>query len=167
VPDVVVIDLGLPDEPGLVLVRRLLAKRPDLRIVIYTGLEDAALLGEALECGALGVMLKGSPITEVLDALRAARRGERYIDSRLAALLEDREDLPAILTKREREVFDLLAGGLTGEEIAVRLVLSPETVRTHVRNAMRKLEARTRTEAVVQAIERREIELHPRVATEA
>lgn len=74
--------------------------------------------------------------------------------------MEERQSAPArVLTNREAEVLELLSAGLTGEEIAARLVLSPETIRTHVRNAMAKLQARTRTHAVVMALDRREIRL--------
>jgi DNA-binding NarL/FixJ family response regulator len=128
-PDVAVVDIQLRDGSGLDLVRELRVEQPEIAILIYTGIEEVGTLVQALESGARGFVLK----------------------------LGDIDQLPLLLTKREREVFDLLAQGLTGEEIATHLTIAPETVRTHIRNAMEKLQARTRTGAVVQALRTNEI----------
>ena len=161
-PEVAVVDVNLPDESGQRLVSELLSADPKLGVVIYTGTEDPTILADALVSGARSVVLKPGSLSELVDAIRAVRRGEAYIDPRVAAVVEDPAAPEAVLTSREREVFDLLATGLNGEEIAKRLFISPETVRTHVRNAMSKLHARTKTEAVVQALEREEIRRQPR-----
>jgi two-component system response regulator NreC len=159
-PDVAVIAVKLPDESGLSLVRRLHREHPDLAILIYTGVEDVKTLAEALESGARGFMLKLGGITQLTRALRVVAGGQRYVDPAISALLDAQVDgKPLLLTNREREVFELLAAGLTGQEIAVRLTVAAETVRTHIRNAMEKLDAHTRTGAVVQALDTHEIEL--------
>jgi DNA-binding NarL/FixJ family response regulator len=159
-PDVVVVGIKLPDESGLRLTRRLLLDQPDLLVLIYTGVENVATLTEALECGARGFALKLGSIAQLIQGLRLVARGERYVDPRIRALLDAEVDGESLLlTRREREIFDLLAQGLTGEEIASRLTLSPETVRTHVRNGMEKLHQRTRTGAVVKALKQHEIEV--------
>ena len=160
-PEVVVVDLHLPGESGLTLSRRLLSSKPELGIVVYTGVEDAALLADALETGARGFVLKLGPLGELVEAIRAVRRGERYVDHRFKELLNADVATAPVLSKREREVFALLAEGLSGAEIATHLHLSSETIRTHIRNAMNKLQARTRTHAVVDALQRGEI--RPRV----
>jgi DNA-binding NarL/FixJ family response regulator len=158
-PDVAVIGVKLPDESGLRLTRRLLLDHPYLAVMIYTGVENVVTLAEALECGARGFALKLGSITQLVQGLRLVARGERYVDPRIRELLDAEVDgKPLLLTKREREIFDLLAQGLTGEEIAVRLTLSPETVRTHIRNGMEKLHKHTRTGAVVKALKADEIE---------
>jgi DNA-binding NarL/FixJ family response regulator len=157
-PDVAVIDLNLPDEPGLCLTRRLHARMPFLPILIYTATEDAAMLADALKSGAQGIVLKLGSLQELIDALRAVRCGNRYVDPRIRTLLEVQKAKP-VLTARERQIFGRMAQGLNGTEIADELGISHETERTHVRNAMRKLDARTRTEAVVRALERRELAL--------
>jgi DNA-binding NarL/FixJ family response regulator len=157
-PDVAVIDVQLPDENGLRLVRRLCLEQPELAVLIYTGIEDVGTLAEALDSGARGFALKLGGLTQLIQALRLVAGGKRYVDPAIRALLDaDIDGKPLLLTKREREVFDLLAQGLTGEEIAARLTVSAETVRTHIRNAMEKLHAHTRTGAVVQALEAHEI----------
>jgi DNA-binding NarL/FixJ family response regulator len=158
-PDVAIIDVNLPDENGLGLVRRLRGDRPELPIVIYTGIEDVRTLADALDSGARGFVLKLAGITQLIQAIRLVARGDRYVDPAIRSLLDAETDgRPLLLTRREREVFDLLAQGLTGEEIAVRLTVSAETVRTHIRNGMEKLGAHTRTGAVVQALKAHEIE---------
>jgi DNA-binding NarL/FixJ family response regulator len=158
-PDVAVIGVNLPDESGLRLTRRLLVDQPDLAVMIYTGVENVIVLAEALECGARGFALKAGSTNRLIGGLRLVARGERYVDPVIRELLDAEVDgRPSLLTRREREVFDLLAQGLTGEEIAVRLRLSPDTVRTHIRNAMEKLHEHTRTGAVVKALKAEEIE---------
>jgi DNA-binding NarL/FixJ family response regulator len=157
-PDVAVIDLHLPDGSGLQLVRKLRLERPEVGILVYTGAEEVGVLADALESGAQGFVLKLGGMTQLVEALRAVARGGRYVDPAIAALLEAEADgVPPLLTKRERQVFDLLAQGLTGEEIATRLTISTETVRTHIRNATEKLHAHTRTGAVVGALKSHEI----------
>ncbi len=158
-PDVAIIDIGLPGRSGLELTRRLLEARPDLGVLLYTGIGDRDTLVRALDCGARGFALKAGSPEELMAALRAVAGGESYVDERLRSLLLARftTERIGILSPREREVLDLLAKGLNGEEVAVQLVLSPETVRTHVRNAMEKLEANTRVHAVAIALRQGEI----------
>src|SRR5437588_20897 len=118
----------------------MLARDPTIGILVYTGTRDEMLLREALDSGARGFALKAGPPGELLAAVRAVADGREYVDPRLARLL----DAPApahTLTAREREIIDLLAEGMKMEEIAERLVISPQTVQTHVRNLMRKLGA--------------------------
>jgi DNA-binding NarL/FixJ family response regulator len=161
-PDVAIVDIGLGDGSGLALVRSIVADDPDTGILVYTGTRDTQLLREALESGARGFALKAGSPTEFLDAVRAIAAGCEYVDPRLAQLLEEPAAAAATeqtLSKREREVMDLLAEGLTAEEIAERLVLSPLTVQTHVRNVMRKLGARTRVHALALALRQRQIGL--------
>jgi DNA-binding NarL/FixJ family response regulator len=157
-PDVAVIGIQLRDGNGLDLVRELQVGHPEIAILIYTGVEDVGTLAEALQSGAQGFLLKLGGVTQLIQALRLLARGERYVDPTIRTLLEAKVDgKPLVLTEREREVFDLLAQGLTGEEIATRLTISAETVRTHIRNAMDKLHAHTRTGAVVEALKTHEI----------
>lgn len=159
-PDVAVVGVDLPDERGTELVRRLNGQANGTKFVIYTGLSDPDLLGAAFRSGARGLVAKPAGLSVLVDALREVWRGGRYFDPRFAKPSNGNGNGAKTLSDREAEILAMLARGLTGEEIAQRLVLSPETVRTHVRNAMGKLEARTRTEAVVKALEREEI--HPR-----
>jgi DNA-binding NarL/FixJ family response regulator len=160
-PDVSVIDVNLPDESGVALARRLLADDPELGVLLYTGAEDRETLSQALDCGARGFAVKAAPPNELIDAIRTIARGGAYIDPRLKPMVHARSNCEKehALSPREREILDLLSKGLTGEDAAARLFLSPETVRTHVRNAMQKLEANTRTHAIALALQQGEIEL--------
>ncbi len=160
-PDLAVVGMDLPDERGTELVRRL-SGREKAKFVIYTGMTDPDLLGAAFRSGARGLVAKPAGLAVLVDALREVWRGGRYFDRSFATKGNGSGNGNGngggkVLSSRESEILAMLADGLTGEEIARRLVLSPETVRTHVRNAMLKLDARTRTGAVVKALDREEI----------
>ena len=153
-PDVAVIDVGLGDDSGIALTRDLIAADGDCGIVLYTGSNDVELLFDGLDSGARGYALKEGPPSELADAIRAVAGGGTYVDPRLRpALLSPRATQQApSLSSREREIIGLLAKGLTGEQVAEELVLSTETVKTHIRNAMTKLEARNRVHAIAIAL---------------
>lgn len=155
-PDVAVVGVDLPDERGTELVRRLHGRDANPKFVIYTGLSDPGLLEAAYRSGARGLVSKPAGLSVLVDALREVGRGGRYFD-RSFVKQNDGSAATNKVSGREAEILTMLAEGLTGEEIAKRLVLSPETVRTHVRNAMAKLEAPTRTAAVVKALDRGEL----------
>jgi DNA-binding NarL/FixJ family response regulator len=123
-------------------------------VLFYSGSQEPEMLIEALACGALGLALKAGPPEELLDAIAAVARGDTWLDPRLTRLLRPRihDDRSERLSAREYEVLCLLAEGMSGEAIARQLFLSPETIRTHVRNAMRKLGARTRSHAIAMIV---------------
>jgi DNA-binding NarL/FixJ family response regulator len=149
--DVALIDVRLGQESSVALVEEILRERPDAPIVLYTGhTRGDAGLHAAVRAGARGFVLKSSPAPTLIDALHAVAAGGNYIDAQLAGMLSEDSELArlAALSPRELEILELLADGLNGQMIAERLFLSPETVRTHVRNATSKLGARTRVQAV-------------------
>jgi DNA-binding NarL/FixJ family response regulator len=153
-PDVSLVDIRLGEDDGIALTRSLLADDPERRVVLYTGSADEELLFSGLDSGARGYALKDGSPRELVDALAQVAGGGSYVDPRLRpALLSRRatERLPS-LSAREREILDMLAQGLTGEAVAEQLVLSAETVKTHIRNAMTKLEAHTRVHAIAIAL---------------
>lgn len=158
-PAVAIVDIGLPGRSGLDLTRKIVSSFPDVGVLLYTGIGDQETLVRALDSGARGFALKAGSPEELLEAIRAVADGRTHVDERLRPLLLARftTERIGVLSPREREVLDLLAQGLNGEEVAARLVLSPETVRTHVRNAMEKLEANTRVHAVAIALRQGEI----------
>ncbi len=153
-PDVSLIDIRLGDDSGIELTRQLLDADPGRRVVLYTGSSDVENLLDGLDSGARGYALKEGTPSELTGALETVAEGGTYVDPRLRPSLLARgttQRMPA-LSKREREIMDLLAQGLTGEQVAERLVLSSETVKTHIRNAMTKLEASTRVHAIAIAL---------------
>src|SRR3954470_6687052 len=160
-PDVALVDIRLPDGSGIDLTRRLLATRPRLAVVLYTGDADAEALFGGLDSGARGYALKAGSLTELVAAIDQVARGGTYVDPRLdRLLLSDRATarVPQLST-RERQITHLMAEGRTAEAIGGELGVSVETVRTHVRNVIRKLRARNRVHAIAIALERGEIAL--------
>ncbi len=120
---------------------------------LYTGYGDRALLTEALDAGVRGFVLKEAPLDDLLRAVQTVGAGSTYVDPVLAgALASSAIEGVRQLTQRERDVLRLLADGLSNDEIGKRLYISAETVRTHVRKAMAKLDAETRTQAVARAL---------------
>jgi DNA-binding NarL/FixJ family response regulator len=157
-PDVTLVDLALPGENGAALTRRLLARDPELRIILYTGSADEDELLDGLDAGAAGFALKSGAPEELRDAIRTVAEGGEYLDPRLTSVLSrGNGQRRFLLSPREREILALLSKGLSGEDAAQELHLSPETVRTHVRNAMNKLDASTRVHAVALASQQGEI----------
>jgi DNA-binding NarL/FixJ family response regulator len=153
-PKVALVDVRMPKVGGIELTRRAKRAAPDTAVVLYTGYADRALLTEALDAGVAGFVLKEAPMDDLLRALEAVAAGIVYVDPVLAGTLAASSvgsQLPQ-LTQRERDVLRLLADGLSNEEIGKRLFISSETVRTHVRKAMSKLDADTRTQAVARAL---------------
>ena len=153
--DVVLLDVQLGPESSVGLVEDLLREDPASPIVLYTGYTGSdSMLHEAVRAGAPGFVLKTSPAPRLTDALHAVAGGGTYVDPELAGQLAEGGELQGLsaLSPRELEVLELLADGLNGQMIAERLFLSPETVRTHVRNATAKLGARTRVQAVAMVV---------------
>ena len=153
-PQVALVDVRMPKLGGIELTRRAQRSAPDTSILLYTGYGDRALLTEALDAGVRGFVLKEAPMDDLLRAVQSVATGGTYVDPVLAGTLAASSignKLPE-LTQRERDVLRLLADGLANEEIGKRLYISAETVRTHVRKAMDKLDADTRTQAVARAL---------------
>jgi len=152
-PRVAIVDVRMPRLSGIEVATKSAVVAPNTSIIFYTAYGDRALLSEALDVGARGFVLKEAPLPDLVRAVERVAAGDAYVDPVLAGILvsAQSEKIPS-LTQREREVLRLLADGLSNEEIGKRLFISPETVRTHVRKAMAKLEADTRTQAVAIAL---------------
>jgi DNA-binding NarL/FixJ family response regulator len=160
-PDVALVDIRLPDGSGIDLTRELVAQSPGLGVVLYTGDADVDLLYDGLDSGARGYALKAGSMDELVGAIRRVAEGGTYVDPRLDRVLLSPRATAGVpqLSPREREIMHLMAEGMTAEAIGSRLTVSVETVRTHVRNVIRKLQARNRVHAIALALERGEIAL--------
>ncbi len=160
-PDVAIVDIRLPDGSGIDLTRDLLARHPELGVILYTGDADAELLYNGLDSGARGYALKAGSMEELRGAIERVAAGGTYVDPRLDPILLSPRATAQVpqLSPREREIMHLMAEGMTADAIADKLTLSVETVRTHVRNVIRKLQARNRVHAIAMALERGEIAL--------
>lgn len=153
-PRVALVDVRMPKLGGIEVARRAKRSTPATSVLLYTGYGDRALLTEALDAGVSGFVLKEAPMDDLVRAIQSVASGGQYVDPVLAGTLAASSigsQLPQ-LTQRERDVLRLLADGLSNEEIGKRLYISAETVRTHVRKAMDKLDADTRTQAVARAL---------------
>ena len=144
----------MPGLSGMELVRRATKAKLPTGVILYTGYGDRALLTEAIDAGARGFLVKEAPLVDLVRAVEIVARGGTYVDPVLAgvfAISQANGSTPE-LTQREREVLRLLADGFSNEEIGRQLFISPETVRTHIRKAMSRLGAETRTQAVAKAL---------------
>jgi DNA-binding NarL/FixJ family response regulator len=162
-PDVALVDIRLPDGNGIDLTRELLARRPALGVILYTGDSDAELLYSGLDSGARGYALKAGSMAELVGAIKRIAAGGSYVDPRLDRILLSPRATAQVpqLSPREREIMHLMAEGGTADAIGLELGVSVETVRTHVRNVIRKLQARNRVHAIALALDRGEIALQP------
>lgn len=152
-PNVAVLDLRMPGMGGLEAARRLLAADPAARVVLLTTFDVESELTEALEAGALGFLLKDAPPAQLSESIRSAFQGEAWVSPRLAARLArvkpDRQ-----LTEREVAVLRLMTAGLTNKAIGRDLGIAEETVKTHVKSILAKLDAASRMEAMSLALRR-------------
>jgi DNA-binding NarL/FixJ family response regulator len=153
-PDVAILDIRMPDVGGIEIARRLSEAGSKTAVILYTGASERAVLLEGLDAGARGFLLKEAPLDDLARAIRIVSDGGTYVDAALAGVLAGPQAAERLhtLTKREREVLRLLADGMRNEQVGQQLSISPLTVRTHVKNAMGKLEADTRTQAVARAL---------------
>jgi DNA-binding NarL/FixJ family response regulator len=165
-PDVVVMDLELPQMSGVEATRRLRETTPLARVVVFTMAADDSSVTAAIEAGAVGYVLKDAPAEEMLSAVRAVAAGESPISPRAAGPLFDRlradasarpthPDLEKALTAREVQVLRLLAEGKSNAEIGSRLYISPTTVKHHTSSILTKLGVENRVQAAVRAVQGR------------
>jgi two-component system response regulator NreC len=160
-PHIALLDIAMPDMNGLEATRQIVAEVPGVNVLILTMHEEEAFFFEALRAGAAGYVLKGAGSEELLSAIRAVHEGGVYLPPKLAGeLVQDylqrhppsSSDDP--LTPREREILILIAQGLTNRQIAKRLTLSINTVKTHRLHIYRKLDLHTRAGLVDYALRR-------------
>ena len=151
-PDVVIMDLRMPDMDGLEATELILERVPGTAILIFTAYGERSLLQRGLESGARGYILKETPHETLLRAIDKVASGETFVDPGLMAEYVAGRGGNDILTPREREILQLLADGMSNADVAGRLFISQETVKSHVRHILAKLEADTRTHAVAIAL---------------
>ncbi len=164
-PDVVLMDLEMPNMDGAEAIRQIRERQPQARVIVITAYDTDERIISAVQAGARGYLLKGAPRDELFRAVRVAQAGQSLLHPVVAGKLMDRvqsigrEPLVEPLSDREIEVLNLVANGLRNKEIAAQLVITERTVKFHVSEILQKLGAGTRTEAVRIAVQRRLVSL--------
>ena len=160
-PDVILMDVTMPELDGVEATRLVKAANPAIRVIMLTMHADQEVLAAAIRSGASGYLVKDCSTEEIADAIRSAVSGETTLSPALAASMLDevrKLDTPdqaeedRIVTKREEEVLQLIADGCSTPEVAERLYISQKTVKNHLASIYQKLDARDRTQAVLQAV---------------
>ena len=155
-PDVVLMDMVMPDMDGATATRAICQKYPQVQVIALTSFKEGDLVKNALEAGAIAYLLKDVSADDLVRAIRAAHAGRATLSPAAAqALVETANQPPAPgfdLTEREREVLTLMIEGLNNTQIAGRLTVSPSTIKSHVSNILSKLGVASRTEAVALAL---------------
>ena len=165
-PNVILMDLRMPELDGVEAMRRIRAEDPDINFIVLTTYDSDEYIFHAIEAGAKGYLLKDASREELFQAVRAVHRGESLIEPGVASRVLDRfaqlsrqATETKVLSEREVEVLRLMAKGAPNKEIAASLSISESTVKTHVANTFHKLDVNDRTGAVTQAMQRGIIKL--------
>jgi DNA-binding NarL/FixJ family response regulator len=165
-PDIVLMDLGMPEVDGVEAMCQIRAENPDIKFIVLTTYDDDEYIFKSIEAGARAYLLKDAPREELFKAVRAVYKGESLIQPAVASRVLDRfavlsRQVQASegLSERELEVLKLMAKGAANKEIAANLCISESTVKTHIQTIFQKLEAGDRTEAVTLALKKGIIKL--------
>jgi DNA-binding NarL/FixJ family response regulator len=150
-PDVVIMDIRMPGMDGLEATKELQERVPGTAVLLFTAFGEKSLLSRGLDAGAKGYLLKEAPSQTLVRAIEKLAEGEGYVDPSLMPTFLNR-DGHDLLTPRERQILQLLADGMSNADVAAKLFISQETVKSHVRHILAKLEADTRTHAVAIAL---------------
>ncbi len=141
-PDVILMDINLPDRSGIDLCKDVKEKYPSVFVIGLSTFNQQSFIQKMMENGASGYVLKNATKDELMEAVETVLKGQVYLSDDVSQLLRKQDDNEIVLTRREKEVLELIAGGMTNNEIGEKLFISPSTVDTHRKNLLAKFEAR-------------------------
>jgi DNA-binding NarL/FixJ family response regulator len=141
-PDVILMDISMPDKSGIDLCKEVKEKYPSVFIIGLSTFNQQSFIQKMMDNGASGYVLKNATQEELMEAIEIVAKGKTYLSDEVSKVLRKQDDADIVLTRREKEVLELIAGGMTNNEIGEKLFISPSTVDTHRKNLLAKFEAK-------------------------
>jgi DNA-binding NarL/FixJ family response regulator len=142
-PDILLLDINLPDKSGLDMCKEIKAKYPDIRILGLSSFNQQSYIQKMMQNGASGYVLKNASIEEIMNAIEVVMQGDHYLSNEVSTTISNYKntEIP-VITRREKEVLELIAAGLTNKEMAEKLFISTTTVDTHRKNLLAKFQVK-------------------------
>lgn len=141
-PDVILMDISMPDKSGIDLCKEVKEKYPSVFIIGLSTFNQQSFIQKMMDNGASGYVLKNATQEELIEAIEIVAKGKKYLSHEVSQVLRKQDDTNIVLTRREKEVLELIADGMTNNEIGGKLFISPSTVDTHRKNLLAKFEAK-------------------------
>jgi len=141
-PDVILMDISMPGKSGIDLCKEVKEKYPSIFIIGLSTFNQQSFIQKMMDNGASGYVLKNATKDELMEAIEIVAKGKTYLSHEVSQVLRKQDDADIVLTRREKEVLELIAGGMTNNEIGEKLFISPSTVDTHRKNLLAKFEAK-------------------------
>jgi DNA-binding NarL/FixJ family response regulator len=141
-PDIILMDISMPDKSGIDLCREVKEKYPSVFIIGLSTFNQQSFIQKMIDNGASGYVLKNATQEELIEAIEIVAMGKTYLSDEVSKVLRKQDESSIVLTRREKEVLELIAGGMTNNEIGEKLFISPSTVDTHRKNLLAKFEAK-------------------------
>lgn len=151
-PDIILMDINLPDKSGIELCEEVLRLYPGIFVIGLSTFSQQSFIQKMMESGASGYVLKNATKDELIEAMELVIKGKKYMSHELTVLLRSQANSTVVLTRREREVLELIAAGMINSEIAEKLFISVTTVDTHRKNLLAKFEARNIAALIKKAV---------------
>lgn len=141
-PDIILMDISMPDKSGIDLCKEVKEKYPSVFIIGLSTFNQQSFIQKMMDNGASGYVLKNATQDELMEAIEIVAKGKTYLSDEVSKVLRKQDDTNIVLTRREKEVLELIAGGMTNNEIGEKLFISSSTVDTHRKNLLAKFEAK-------------------------